>query len=182
MCVGVGESRSSPGAPQPSRASRCLTRPPARPPAVEDAKRKASTPDRLRKRERELAALERSLANDRARLMGVSMRPSVLVGLTNMALWYLMSMLFAGVVMCRLPFTPFALLTGMTHRGLPGADLNEVNFLGVFALTNMVVRPLVARAFGHGGSGAGAPAGGTGEMWSQLMDQASKLAGPEKSG
>lgn len=179
VCARVPVVRHSTAAVQP-RTPRA--RVPARTCAVEEAKRKAATPDRVRKRERELAALERGLTADRSVLMGMSFRVTALLGVANFALWWVLSSYFAGVVMARLPFAPVAFFSAMMHRGLPGSDLRECNFLGVFALTNMLLRPIVARAFGNKAGAAGMPgmgAAGAGgdDAWSQLFGAAAKHAG-----
>ena len=52
---------------------------------------------------------------------------------------------FEGVVVARLPFTPIALISKVTHFGLPGDDLQDCSMTFFFVLCQMSVNPIVKR-------------------------------------
>ncbi len=47
---------------------------------------------------------------------------------------------FGGIVVGKIPFTPFGLVQGITHRGLSGEDYTDCSFLFVYVLTSMAMR------------------------------------------
>jgi hypothetical protein len=109
--------------------------------------------------------------------MGLQLRSSVLVGVLNIGLYWVLSTLFAGVVFVRLPFEPIAWFKAMTHRGLPGEDFREAGFLFFFVLCNMGLRPVVSKLMG----GSGSPAGGMGFGGKGMQDPFSAMLAAQKS-
>ena len=51
-------------------------------------------------------------------------------------------------VVARLPFEPFPLVRGLSHRGLEGGDWYDCSFAFVYALCQMAIRANVTRFFG----------------------------------
>jgi hypothetical protein len=69
------------------------------------------------------------------------------------------SFIVKGIVVARLPFEPFALVRGMTHRGinestgfnmlgLIGEDYTECSYLFIYILTSFVFRTNLQKIFG----------------------------------
>lgn len=87
----------------------------------------------------------------------------------NIGMFWFLSSLFSGVVMLRLPFEPFGFLTGITHRGLEGDDMRDASFVFVYALTSMVVQPLVTKLMGTEQAG-----GAAASPFTAIMDQLQK--------
>ncbi|KAJ5066604.1 pnas-related [Anaeramoeba ignava] len=53
-----------------------------------------------------------------------------------------------GVVVGKIPFEPFSLVTKISHRGLPGTDYTECSFAFILALAMMVLREITRRLTG----------------------------------
>lgn len=70
--------------------------------------------------------------------------------------------------MLRLPFEPFEFLTFITHRGLPGTDYREASFMFIYALSSMIVNPLMAKVMGTEHLAANAP-NAMSVAWSQVQ-------------
>ena len=73
--------------------------------------------------------------------------------------FWLLSWLWAGIVVMRLPFAPISWVSAMTHRSLEGEDMREVSYLGVYILASMALRPFITRLFGPQTSPAAGAAG-----------------------
>ena len=52
---------------------------------------------------------------------------------------------FEGVVVARLPFQPYSLVSGITHRGLPGEDYTECSFVFLYLTCTMAIRQVRGR-------------------------------------
>lgn len=55
---------------------------------------------------------------------------------------------FQGAVIAVLPFEPFSLLRGMTHRNLPGDDFTEAAYLPIYIICTFLLRANIKRLFG----------------------------------
>jgi hypothetical protein len=55
---------------------------------------------------------------------------------------------FDGRIIAKLPFEPFSLLQGMTHRNLPGTDFTECGFLFIYVLASMTIRASIQKYLG----------------------------------
>ena len=45
-----------------------------------------------------------------------------------------------GIVVAKLPFQPFFLISGLTHRGLLGNDYTDASYLCIYILTSFILR------------------------------------------
>ena len=118
-----------------------------------------------------VARLERYVTADKQFLTGMGLRYTMLFALLGMLQFYVLSSAFHGVVVARLPFTPFTMFSFMTHRGLEGTDLREAGWLVFFVLGNMGIKPLVTRLIGKPGT-----AGGGAFDFSKIFADASQQA------
>lgn len=55
---------------------------------------------------------------------------------------------FEGVVIARLPFEPFSLISGLTHYGLPGENKHECSMTFIFILCNLTLGNYTKKALG----------------------------------
>jgi uncharacterized membrane protein (DUF106 family) len=55
---------------------------------------------------------------------------------------------YQGVPVARLPFTPFSLLSSITHRGLVGDDYTECSYIFIYLLASYLFRTNIQRIFG----------------------------------
>ena len=61
----------------------------------------------------------------------------MLVALISLVFIRLMYTSFEGVVVARLPFQPFSMMTGLTHYGLAGDNLQECSMTFMYILCNL---------------------------------------------
>ena len=47
---------------------------------------------------------------------------------------------FGGIVAGKLPFEPFSLIRGITHRGIQGTDYTQFSFMFIYILTGMIFK------------------------------------------
>lgn len=55
---------------------------------------------------------------------------------------------FSGLVVARLPFLPFGVVQGMSHRGLENEDYYECSYMLIYVVASMAIRPLVPHLLG----------------------------------
>ena len=139
-------------------------------PAVDVLKGHVVPAERAKKRDKEVAHLERALAADRSALSILGARVAIILMMANFVLWWLLSTVYAGIPLLRLPFTPFRMFSAMSHRGLSGDDMHDANVIFVFALCNVIAKPIVAKAMNVVPT-AGGSAGMMG-LFSQAMSTA----------
>nr|ACM08933.1 Transmembrane and coiled-coil domain-containing protein 1 [Salmo salar] len=47
---------------------------------------------------------------------------------------------YAGIAVAKLPFVPFSLVNGITHKSLEGTDFTDSSFLFIYIISSMVFR------------------------------------------
>lgn len=55
---------------------------------------------------------------------------------------------FQGIVVAILPFEPFSLLRGMTHRNIPGEDYTQAAYLPIYIIFAFIWRTNLKKALG----------------------------------
>jgi hypothetical protein len=108
------------------------------------------------------------------------------------AIIYLISSLWDGIPVLRLPFEPYdvAFVRGMMRRGLKtpaeGGDVREASWLFVYVASNGLVRFLITRFLpnlsGAPKGVANAAAGGFGDLFKMANDMSTKMVGPPPTG
>eukprot|EP00163_Fabomonas_tropica_P009765 TRINITY_DN1964_c0_g1_i2.p1 TRINITY_DN1964_c0_g1~~TRINITY_DN1964_c0_g1_i2.p1 ORF type:complete len:182 (+),score=30.93 TRINITY_DN1964_c0_g1_i2:82-627(+) len=68
--------------------------------------------------------------------------------LSMIILYNIISSAYSGIIVVKLPFTPFGLFQAMTHRNLPGTDYTDGSFIFVYVLSSMAFRPHLQKIFG----------------------------------
>ena len=56
---------------------------------------------------------------------------------------------YEGIVLARLPFEPFSIVRGLSHRGLEGEDFRECGVIFVYVLCCMAIKPNLQRVLGQ---------------------------------
>lgn len=79
---------------------------------------------------------EQDLSSRKQALMGLTMRSQFIGIVMSLGSLWIISYLFDGVVVGKLPFTPIAWFSQMTHRRLEGDDFSDASYLFYFALAN----------------------------------------------
>lgn len=101
--------------------------------------------------EKKKLQIEESLKAKTTELTMKKFKSTFLIGLFSILTIGYFSSYFAGRVVAKLPFTPFGILQGITHRGLEGSDYTEAGFLLIYILTGIVLRSNVQKVFGFEG-------------------------------
>lgn len=79
---------------------------------------------------------------------GAQMRVAVLGMISHACTFALLYNSFSGIVVARLPFTPFAFMRGLTHRALDGDDMSDCSVVFLYALCSIAIKPNLQRALG----------------------------------
>lgn len=95
--------------------------------------------------------IEESVKQMNTELSMKKFKSTFLIGLLSILTIGYFSSYFAGRVVAKLPFTPFGIIQGITHRGLEGTDYTEGGFLLIYILTGIVLRSNVQKMFGFEG-------------------------------
>ena len=82
-------------------------------------------------------------------LMPFNMRVAMANMVVVLVAYQYLNAMFEGVIVGRLPFTPFSFMTNITHRTLPGEDYRDASAHLIFALTLMVVRTNMQKLMEH---------------------------------
>lgn len=93
----------------------------------------ASTKKRDRALDVQLAELTRQYYYAKMRQLFVS-------GLFLMGTFYFLGSRFSGVAVAKLPFVPFKMFKGLTHRGLDTADLSDCSYIFLYGLCAMTLK------------------------------------------
>lgn len=100
-------------------------------------------------------------------MMKTKMISMFIIGLFTVFFISLFSGLFQGIVVAKLPFVPFKLISGMSHRGILSNDLTDCSFIFLYVLCNVSFRPIIQKLLGF------APPRNTNQMpgmWNPLDD------------
>lgn len=97
---------------------------------------------------KKLGALDEQLKAKNRELSVTKMKSTMFIGVVMIGVFGLLSNLFDGVVVAKLPFEPFALLRNMSHRGLSGSDPTQCSFMLIYMLCQLSVRANVQKLLG----------------------------------
>lgn len=127
-----------------------------------------------------LAQVEQEVSNLKA-AHGFKTMPAQVANMVVMiSAIYILSTIFDGVVVARLPFEPVDTLgiRGFFHRGLKGEDYYEAGYLGFYILGNMLSRfaitkvaPNLSGAPKSVTAAAGNPFAALAEQWKENMEK-----------
>ena len=101
-----------------------------------------------KKGEKKAAMFKRQLSTRKQELNKLKVKPMMLTSIFFMGTMYYLKQGFEGIVVARLPFVPFSLVQGLSHRGLTGDDFNECSFIFLYILCSMGIRANVKRFLG----------------------------------
>ena len=100
-------------------------------------------------KDKKLIQLEREFEVANRDLMQTKSRTGMLTAFVHMATFFYLKSSYDGIVLARLPFEPFALVYGMSHRNIPGTDPRDCGMIFIYALCSMCIKPNLQRALGH---------------------------------
>ena len=68
-------------------------------------------------------------------------------GISIFTMW-MISSYYSGIVVAKLPFEPWNIVKGMSHRGLTGADTHDVSAIFIYILFQMLLRGIPGKIMG----------------------------------
>lgn len=71
-----------------------------------------------------------------------------IIGLFVVFFLSLFNNIYQGIVVAKLPFEPFGLLSSMSHRGILSSDKTDCSFIFLYILSNFVIRPVIQKVLG----------------------------------
>ena len=96
---------------------------------------------KIKQQEKELKALGYEM-------MKIKFISMVIIGLFTFFFISLFSGLFQGIVVAKIPFVPFKLLRGLSHRGILSNDFSDCSFIFLYVLCNISFRPIIQKMLG----------------------------------
>eukprot|EP01029_Cantina_marsupialis_P027645 TRINITY_DN773128_c0_g1_i1.p1 TRINITY_DN773128_c0_g1~~TRINITY_DN773128_c0_g1_i1.p1 ORF type:complete len:181 (-),score=39.48 TRINITY_DN773128_c0_g1_i1:253-795(-) len=100
------------------------------------------------KHEKSIEKLENELKKTKQQMSGIRMKSMFFLSGTMITLLSIMNSIFEGVVVARLPFMPFGLVQGLSHRNLYGTDFYDCSMTFIYVLCSMGIRPTVQKLLG----------------------------------
>ena len=81
-------------------------------------------------------------------MMKIKAISMIIIGLFTFFFISLFSGLFQGIVVAKIPFVPFKLLRGLSHRGILSNDFTDCSFIFLYVLCNVSFRPIIQKMLG----------------------------------
>ena len=98
--------------------------------------------------DKKLQTHEAMLKNTQQDMTKVKMKSTFFIGLIMVIFLSSLSTAYQGTIVAKLPFTPFALLSKLTHSGIPGRDLTECSATFLYILSSLVFRSILQKILG----------------------------------
>jgi hypothetical protein len=70
------------------------------------------------------------------------------VGLFVVFFLSLFNNIYQGIVVAKLPFEPFGLISTISHRGILSNDSTDCSFIFLYILSNFCIRPVLQKVLG----------------------------------
>ncbi len=77
-----------------------------------------------------------------------NMKWNLVVGLFMIVFINYLGGAFQGLVVAKLPFVPFSLIQGITHRNITGEDFTDCSYLFIYILSAFLIRTNLKKLFG----------------------------------
>ena len=115
---------------------------------IEANRERCLAASKQRVHEKKMTKDENTLKTLNQQLSFSKMKSTMIIALFMIAFVSTMTNTYHGVVVAKLPFVPFSLIQGITHRGLPGNDLTDCSMIFLYVLTSYIMRGNIHRYFG----------------------------------
>lgn len=112
-------------------------------------KRKESTIDVSEKNKKRLEKENEKLKQINKDLTMYKMKSMIGVGLIFTGFLSIFNNYFNGIIVAKLPFVPFSLIQGISHRNINDDDLTSCSFIFLYILCTMSIRQNIQKMFGH---------------------------------
>jgi len=97
---------------------------------------------------KKLQTNEQKLKGLNAEMTAFRMKSTLLIGVFMVIMISALGTEFQGVVVARLPFEPFFLIKGISHRGLQGDDMTECSYMLLYIMISYIIRTNIQKLFG----------------------------------
>ena len=67
----------------------------------------------------------------------------------HLCMFFSLKASYEGMVLARLPFVPFSFVQSVSHRGMPGVDMQDCGMMFVYMLCSMAIKPNLQKLLGH---------------------------------
>jgi calcium load-activated calcium channel len=98
--------------------------------------------------EKRISKADSQLKTTNQQLSASKMKSTMIIALFMIAFMSTLSSTYHGVVVAKLPFVPFSMLQGITHRNLPGDDMTDCSMIFIYLLTSYLIRNNIQKYFG----------------------------------
>jgi len=115
---------------------------------LEREKDRMVTASEQKNQEKKIAKLDGSLKSWNQKLSMSKMKSTGIIAIFMIAFMSTLNSTYHGVVVAKLPFVPFSMLQGITHRSLPGNDYTDCSMLFIYILTSYLMRQNIQKYFG----------------------------------
>jgi uncharacterized membrane protein (DUF106 family) len=132
---------------------------------LEKCKSEVPPLDVSKKHDKRVAKLQDDLKTANMELAVMRMRSALFLSVSMLILHALLARMFGGVVVAKLPFQPYSLFYGVTHRTLTGLDYTDCSFVSssiccarithvysqtfIYILSSIAIRTNFIKAFGE---------------------------------
>ena len=114
---------------------------------VEKSKEQTFVASKQKQQDKKVARTEETLKAMSQQLSASKMKNTFIIAIFMIAVITTMSNSYHARVIAKLPFEPFSLLQGMTHRGLPGNDSTDCSMIFIYVLSSYIIRADIQKFF-----------------------------------
>ena len=115
---------------------------------LEREKEKVVAASKQKAQDKKISKADNLLKSTSQQLNASKMKSTMIIALFMIAFMSTLSSTYHGIAVAKLPFVPFSLLQGITHRNLPGDDLTDCSMIFIYLLTSFIMRNNIQKFFG----------------------------------
>lgn len=104
--------------------------------------------DKRKAHDRYITRLEEEVKEATSKMNGMKMRSTIATSIGFFMLYRTVASSYSGLVVARLPFLPFKMLRGFTHRGLESEDIRDCGFGFIYSLATMALKQNIPKLLG----------------------------------
>lgn len=115
---------------------------------IDQMKLQTSTPAVTKAKSKKMDRYELSLKESSRDLSLSKFKSGAVVAVVLIVVFSLLSSLFEGKAVAKLPFSPISLVQKMSHRGLPGDDATDCSMVFLYFLCSVSIRSNLQKLLG----------------------------------
>eukprot|EP00325_Prymnesiales_sp_UTEX-LB-985_P033355 CAMPEP_0174721842 /NCGR_PEP_ID=MMETSP1094-20130205/37314_1 /TAXON_ID=156173 /ORGANISM="Chrysochromulina brevifilum, Strain UTEX LB 985" /LENGTH=198 /DNA_ID=CAMNT_0015922607 /DNA_START=21 /DNA_END=614 /DNA_ORIENTATION=+ len=101
------------------------------------------------KEDKKLVMLERDYDIANRDLMIIKTRSNMITAIFHLFMFFSLKASYEGLIIARLPFVPLSFVSSVSHRSLPGTDMQDCGMIFVYMLCSMSIKPNLQKFLGH---------------------------------